>query len=82
MMRAMTRHAHNPNADLLDATIEAFQPLSPELLSREDAAEILDNLGRFGAILQRWSIRKAARDASCGGGAQPCQPDVSAEVSP
>lgn len=82
MLWAMRQPPHNPDTDLLDATIEAFQPMSREPLSREDAAEIVHNLGRYGALLQRWAIRKAARDAARDGAASPFPPDTTAEVSP
>ncbi len=80
MMPFMRRHPHHPDSSLLDATVAAFQPLSSEPLSREDAAEIIDNLGRFGAILQRWAIRRAARAAARGDEAEPCLLDTNTEV--
>ena len=76
----MRQHPHHPDTNLLDATVAAFQPLSPEPLSREDAAEIIDNLGRFGAILQRWAIRRAARAEARAGGAELRQPEAHTEV--
>lgn len=66
--------------DFVDEVRAAFQPMSSEPLSREDAAEIIDNLGRFGAILQRWAIRRAARAEARAGGAELRQPEAHTEV--
>ena len=52
---------HPPDPDLLDATLAAFQPLTDEPLTRDDAVEIVDNLARFGSLVQRWALRRAVR---------------------
>jgi hypothetical protein len=67
-------------SDFVEEVRAAFQPMSSEPLSREDAAEIIDNLGRFGAILQRWAIRRAARAEASSRGAEARLPEVSMEV--
>ncbi len=72
--------AEDSTSDFVEEVRAAFQPMSSEPLSREDAAEIIDNLGRFGAILQRWAIRRAARAEARGRGADLHLPDVSVEV--
>ena len=48
-------------SDFLGEVQAVFQPLTPDPLSRDDAAEIADNLSRFGAIIQRWAVRRAVR---------------------
>jgi len=72
--------AEDSTSDFVEEVRAAFQPLSPEPLSREDAAEIIDNLGRFGAVLQRWAIRRAARAEARAGGAERRQPEAHTEV--
>lgn len=45
----------------LDGVVQAFQPLSAVPLSRDDAREITENLGRFFDILERWAVDDAQR---------------------
>ncbi len=45
----------------LDGVVGAFQPLSPVPLTRDDAREITENLGRFFEILERWAVEDAQK---------------------
>jgi hypothetical protein len=45
----------------LDGVVLAFQPLSAAHLTRDDAREITENLGRFFDILERWAVEDAQR---------------------
>ena len=47
--------------EVLDRLAAAYQPLAPEPISRDDAAEIADNLSRFFDVLQEWAIEDAAK---------------------
>ncbi len=40
--------------DLLDHTLEVFQPLSQERLTREDAQEIVEDVASFLTLLAQW----------------------------
>jgi hypothetical protein len=40
--------------DLIELTIKTWQPISPEPLTAEDAAEIVDSVSGFVAALRRW----------------------------
>ena len=40
--------------DLLDHTLEVFQPLSQERLTREDAQEIVEDVASFLTLLASW----------------------------
>lgn len=51
--------------ELLEATIEAWQPLSPTSLNRDDARQILQNMTGFVDLLLSW---EAASAASSGAG--------------
>lgn len=45
----------------LDGVVQVFQPMSAAPLTRDDAQEITENLGKFFEILERWAIEDAAR---------------------
>jgi hypothetical protein len=45
----------------LDGVAQCFQPLSAVPLSRDDAREITENLGRFFDVLERWAVEDAQR---------------------
>jgi hypothetical protein len=54
---------------LLDKTIEVWQPLSEEKLSEENAREIIDNVTGFFSILKKWDEeerRKQENERHCG----------------
>ena len=47
--------------DLLDHTIEVFQPLSRERLTREDAQEIVEDVASFLTLLASWDREALGR---------------------
>ncbi|RLC88205.1 MAG: hypothetical protein DRJ03_03405 [Chloroflexi bacterium] len=53
--------------DFLDETIQVWQPLSPEPLTREDAREIIENSVGFYGTLIRWAQEASVSKKSDGG---------------
>jgi hypothetical protein len=56
-----TRRQRRLDDEVLDRLAAAYQPLSPEPITRDDAAEIADNLRRYFDVLQEWAIEDAAK---------------------
>ncbi len=56
-MRAVTHRPPSTDYDreVLDGIVHELQPHSDERLTREDAAEIAFNLGRYLDVLARWA---------------------------
>lgn len=54
--------AHRGHSDeVLDDLTTAFQPYSPDPLTRDDASEIAENLHGFFGVLERWAREDAAK---------------------
>ncbi len=79
----MTRRARYPSPrppsdETLGMVQAAFQPLSPQPFTRDDAREAVHNLGRFFAVLERWSSEGRADDGRTDPGrlrdTQPAEP--------
>ncbi len=58
------------DADFLDRTIAVWQPLSPKLLTRDDAREIIENAVGFYGTLIRWALEAEPTDTTNGNGAR------------
>jgi len=56
-MRAVTHRPPSTDYDpeVLDGIVRELQPHSDERLTREDAAEVAFNLGRYLDVLARWA---------------------------
>lgn len=63
----MPRPLRDPDPDLLEHTLEVFQPRTERRLNREDAREIVHNLTGFFRVLMEWEQRERARVAAAGG---------------
>jgi len=50
----MSRPLRESDPDLLDRTLEVFQPRTSRRLTREDAREISHNLTGFFRVLMEW----------------------------
>jgi len=55
------RRQHRLADEALDRLAAAYQPLTPEPITRDDAAEIADNLRRYFDVLQEWALDDAAK---------------------
>ncbi len=56
------------NKDLLNKTMQVWQPLCEEKLSEEDAREIIENIAGFFTILKKWDDeerRKQENERDC-----------------
>lgn len=62
MNRAHILAHRAPSDEVLDNLVTAFQPHSPDPLTREDATEIAENLHGFFGVLEGW-----AREDNAGG---------------
>lgn len=51
-----------PSDEVLDDLAGAFQPLSREPITRDDAREMAENLHGFFGVLERWAREDAAND--------------------
>jgi hypothetical protein len=60
------------NENLIDRTIELWQPRLRRELSREDARQIVENVTGFFSLLSQWSKSETAAPASDG---RPCRPE-------
>ena len=56
-----TRRQRRLDDEALDRLAAAYQPLTPDPITRDDAAEIADNLRRYFDVLQEWAIEDAAK---------------------
>lgn len=63
----MSRPLRESDPDLLDRTLEVFQPRTSRRLTREDAREISHNLTGFFRVLMEWDRKERARVAAAGG---------------
>ena len=63
----MPQPLREPAPDLLDRTLQVFQPRTERRLHREDAREIVHNLTGFFRVLMEWEQRERARVAAAGG---------------
>ncbi len=80
MKRAAALAPRPPSEDLLGEVAQAFQPYSPDPLTRDDAREIVDTLTRSMAVLERWAWEDAAKGK--GPFAHLLAPDADEEKSP
>ena len=56
-----TRRQRRLDDEALDRLAAAYQPLTPDPITRDDAAEIADNLRRYFDVLQEWALEDAAQ---------------------
>ena len=54
------------NHDLIDRTLETWQPRIDHPLSRDDARQIIDNVSGFFSILAEWAKADAPNDHAVG----------------
>ncbi len=55
---------HTLDDNLIDRTIETWQPRADRTLSREDGRQIIENVSGFFSILAEWSQAEAQETAS------------------
>ena len=61
---AQAAHASDDNSDLdnlIDETISVWQPYSADLLTREDARQIMQNVTAYFDMLLRWAAEDRER---------------------
>ena len=56
-----TRRQRRLDDEALDRLAAAYQPLTPDPITRDDAAEIADNLRRYFEVLHDWALEDAAQ---------------------
>ncbi len=52
--------------DLIDRTLETWQPRIDQPLSRDDACQIIDNVSGFFSILAEWAKADSSNDHAVG----------------
>jgi len=72
------RRQYKLEDEVLDRLAAAYQPLAPEPITRDDAAEIADNLRRYFEVLHDWALEDAAQ----GVGPWATKPATRAEYAP
>ncbi len=77
-MRSSVKPSDAANDNLIDRTIEAWQPRLDRDLSREDARQIVENVTGFFSILAEWSQAELAEPANDTG--KPGRADNSGEA--
>ena len=63
-MRSSVKPSNAANDNLIDRTIETWQPRLDRDLSREDARQIVENVTSFFSILAEWSRAESREPAN------------------
>ena len=66
-MRSSVKPSNAANDNLIDRTIETWQPRSGRDLSREDARQIVENVAGFFSVLAEWAQAEMPEPANDNG---------------
>lgn len=61
-MRSSVKNKNAIDDDLIDRTLETWQPRIDHPLSRDDARQIIENVSGFFSILAEWAKADASND--------------------
>ena len=65
-MRSSVKNKNAIDDDLIDRTLETWQPRVDHPLSRDDARQIIENVSGFFSILAEWAMADASNDHAVG----------------
>jgi len=65
-VRSSVKNKNAIDDDLIDRTLETWQPRVDHPLSRDDACQIIENVSGFFSILAEWAKADAANDHAVG----------------